>query len=176
MATTRNPSTDGDQALVLLGIYLNDHLAGSTGGLELIRRIASAHRGSSAGATLDRMVVEFRDEREALMQMMAALGVPVRHYKVYGAWVFEKVGRFKLNGSLLHRSPLSDLVELEGMRLGVEGKAAGWRTLRTAASRYDVLDATRLDRLIAQARAQSDTLEELRIQAAERVTTGTSRD
>jgi hypothetical protein len=30
----------------LLGIYLNGHPAGDTGGLELARRAASSHRGS----------------------------------------------------------------------------------------------------------------------------------
>jgi hypothetical protein len=41
----------------------------------------------------------------------------------------EKAARLKLNGHLLARSPLSSLEELEMLRLGVEGKAAGWRTL-----------------------------------------------
>ena len=36
-------------------------------------------------------------------------------------WVAEKAGRLKLNGSLLTYSPLSRLVELEGLSLGVEG-------------------------------------------------------
>ena len=64
---------------------------------------------------------------------MAALGIPVRRYKVGAAWIGEKAGRLKFNGRLLARSPLSDLEELEMLRLGVEGKAAGWRTLRTLA-------------------------------------------
>jgi hypothetical protein len=34
---------------------------------------------------------------------------------------------------LTSRSPLSNLEELELLRLGVEGKAAGWRTLRVLA-------------------------------------------
>jgi hypothetical protein len=66
---------------------------------------------------------------------MAALGISVRHYKVYAAWIGEKVGRLKFNGHLTSRSPLSGLEELEMLRLGVEGKAAGWRTLRTLAGK-----------------------------------------
>ena len=64
---------------------------------------------------------------------MASLGVTVRAYKVGAGWIGEKAGRLKLNGRLLTRSPVSDLEELELLRLGVEGKAAGWRTLRTLA-------------------------------------------
>ena len=108
----------------LIGIYLNDHLAGAT------------------------------------------LGVPVRHYKAYAAWVGEKAGRLKFNGHLTSRSPLSSLEELEMLRLGVEGKAAGWRTLRTLAETDSRLNRGRLDELMAGAREQAGLLEELRVQAA----------
>ncbi|HEY5356166.1 MAG TPA: hypothetical protein VIJ82_00465 [Streptosporangiaceae bacterium] len=56
---------------------------------------------------------------------MHLLGIPVRTYKVYAGWLAEKAGRLKFNGRLRARSPLSNLVELELLRLGVEGKAAG---------------------------------------------------
>jgi hypothetical protein len=104
---------------------------------------------------------------------MGALGVPVRGYKVYAAWVGEKAGRLKFNGHLLTKSPLSYLEELEMMRLGVEGKAAGWRTLRVLAGSDKRLDAARLDDLIARAQRQSDVLEELRVGAAGQVITVT---
>jgi hypothetical protein len=67
------------------------------------------------------------------------------------------------------RSPLSSLVELEVLRLGVEGKAAGWRTLRSQADRDSRLDSVRLDELIARARAQAVVLEELRVRAADEI-------
>ena len=56
---------------------------------------------------------------------MTALGIPVRAFKVGVAWIGEKAGRLKFNGRILSRSPVSDLEELELLRLGVEGKAAG---------------------------------------------------
>ena len=100
---------------------------------------------------------------------MAALGIPVRAYKVYAAWIGEKAARLKLNGYLLARSPLSGLEELEMLRLGVEGKAAGWRTLRVLAETDKRLDPRRLDELISRARRQADLLEELRVRAAGQV-------
>jgi hypothetical protein len=153
----------------LLGIYLNDHLAGATVGTELAHRIAASH-GAPADGTLQRLAVEVAQDRAALLDMMGALGVPVRGYKVYAAWIGEKAGRLKFNGHLLTKSPLSYLEELEMMRLGVEGKAAGWRTLRVLADSDKRLDSARLDELISRARRQSDVLEELRVRAAERVT------
>jgi hypothetical protein len=149
----------------LLGIYLNDHLAGATGGAELARRMAGSHKGDPGGA-LQRFAAEVRQDRAALLEVMTALGIPVRSYKVCAAWIGEKAARLKLNGRLLARSPLSSLEELEMMRLGVEGKAAGWRTLRTLAEIDARLDPGRLDELISRARCQADLLEELRVSAA----------
>jgi len=153
----------------LLGIYLNDHLAGATGGIELVRRSAGAHGGSPAGSTLQRLAEEIEQDRDTLLEMMVALGIPVRHYKVYSAWVAEKVGRLKLNGHLLDRSPLSSLLELEALRLGVEGKASLWRTLGEVAEHEPRLDAVRLDGLLQRATAQVDTLEEMRVQTSKEI-------
>ena len=152
-----------------IGIYLNDHLAGATGGVELARRAAAAHRGSAIGDALRRLAAEIAEDRAALLDMMATLGVPVRHYKSCAAWAAEKVGRLKPNGQVRGRSPLSSVVELEALRLAVEGKAAGWRTLRELAAQDRRLDAGRLDELLTRARQQSNTLEELRVGKAAEV-------
>ncbi len=153
----------------MLGIYLNDHLAGATAGSELAHRMARSHRGREEAGPLSRLAAEIAQDRSALLNIMASLGVTVRVYKAAAGWIGEKAGRLKLNGRLLTRSPLSDLEELELLRLGVEGKAAGWRTLRAQADADARLDAGRLDELISRARSQSDQLEELRVSAARRV-------
>lgn len=146
----------------LLGIYLNDHLAGATGGMELARRAAGEQRGSPAGEVLERYAAEIAKDREALLDMMHALDVPVRRYKVVAGWAGEKLGRLKPNGTLFERSPLSSLVELEALRLGVEGKVCGWRILRRVAEHDNRLDANRLEDLLSRAKEQAETLEELR--------------
>jgi hypothetical protein len=153
----------------MLGVYLNDHLAGATAGSELAHRMARSYRGREESDPLSRLAVEIAQDRSALLAIMASLGVTVRAYKVGVAWIGEKVGRLKLNGRLLGRSPLSDLEELELLRLGVEGKAAGWRTLRALADIDTRLDVGRLDELISRARSQADQLEDLRTHAASRV-------
>lgn len=153
----------------LLGIYLNDHLAGATGGAELARRVAAGRRGEEAGDDLLRFAADVAADRIALRDIMAALDVPVRAYKVYAGWIGEKAGRLKLNGRLLGRSPLSSLEELEMMRLGVESKAAGWRTLQLVADTDPRLDRARLAKLIARADGQLELLEGLRVRAARAV-------
>jgi hypothetical protein len=160
----------GRSGLALLGIYLNDHLAGATLGTELAFRLSGAHRKSEESVTFERIATEISEDRAALMELMAALEVPVRQYKVALGWVAEKTGRFKLNGRLLGRSPLSSLEEVEMMRLGVEGKAACWRTLLVLADRDDRLDRARLDALLHRADEQAETLEDLRIRVTAELT------
>ena len=150
----------------MLGIYLNDHLAGATAGTELAHRMARSHGDGQDSGTLRRLAAEIGQDRAALLDIMTALGIKVRRYKACAAWIGEKAGRVKFNGRLFTRSPLSDLEELEILRLGVEGKAAGWRTLRTLADTDPRLDPARLDKFVSRARRQADALENLWVAAA----------
>jgi hypothetical protein len=152
-----------------LAIYLNDHLAGATVGLELARRVAGTGQVPAPPAELRQFAQDVAEDRDTLLRIMGTLGLPVRSYKVWAAWAGEKAGRLKPNGHLTTRSPLSNLEELELLRLGVEGKAAGWRTLRTLADRDSRLEAGQLDELISRARRQAGFLEESRIKAAQQV-------
>ncbi len=150
----------------LLGIYLNDHLAGASGGVDLARRAAGAREGTEIGRTLQRLEKEIDEDRDELIAMMGSLDVPVRTYKVYLGWAAEKVGRLKSNGRLLSRSPLSSLVELEALALGINGKIALWRTLRVVAGSGNRLDVEHLDRLLDRAHEQLGIVEALRVETA----------
>jgi hypothetical protein len=151
----------------LLGVYLNDHLAGATLGTGLARRTAAAAEpGSERATVLSGLAAEITQDRLALLRIMAALGIRVRGYKMFAAWAGEKAGRLKLNGHLLSRSPLSDLVETEFLQAAVAGKCACWRTLRELADADGRLAAGQLDDLIARADRQASALEPLRSAAA----------
>ncbi|MFG2972207.1 hypothetical protein ACGFYY_04260 [Streptomyces sp. NPDC048331] len=158
----------------LLAIYLNDHLAGAGSGVSLIRRMARAHRNTPAGGLLSELAVEIGEDRESLREFMTALDVPARWPRVVAGRLAEKVGRLKLNGRLVKRSPLSDVIELEAMRLGVEGKASMWRSLRILALGDSRLDQVAVDRLLARAVRQESVLEALRVEAARRTFTASA--
>ncbi|GAB3584311.1 hypothetical protein GCM10027445_60340 [Amycolatopsis endophytica] len=149
----------------LLGIYLNDHVAVVTAGVELARRFARSEAGWAGNGKLDRLAEEMAEDLDALTGMMRAIGEPAGPGGRWAGWLLEKAGRLKLNGRMLSRSPLSRVVELEGLRLGVEGKVAAWRTLRARAAVDARLDADRLDELIANGRSQATRLERLRARA-----------
>jgi len=150
-----------------LAIYLNDHLLGATSGAELARRVATQHARTPAGQTLIRLADEIAEDRLALLQVMSDLDVPARRYKIYAGWLLEKAGRAKSNGFLIRRAPLSSLLELETLRMGVEGKLLMWNSL----SMLTGPQATRLDvgllaELSDRARNQRADLEALRLPAA----------
>jgi hypothetical protein len=150
----------------LLPIYLNDHLAGATAGLELARRALRSNSQNDYGPPLARLAAEIEEDRKSLLSIMATLGVGSDRAKLLVAWVAEKVGRLKFNGRLLGYSPLSRLMELEVLLLGVTGKLALWRTLRLLTQQDSRLDRGELDRLIERAEGQLREIEALRERAA----------
>jgi len=149
----------------LLTTYLNDHLAGATAGRELAKRSASSNRGSSYGSFLEALAAEIDEDRDSLSEIMRALDISVDHAKMIAGWGAEKLGRLKLNGRLLGYSPLSRVVELEALALGINGKLALWRTLDRLPRAGAELADFDLPELIRRAERQLEQLETHRLQA-----------
>ncbi|HYP48343.1 MAG TPA: hypothetical protein VEQ61_06860, partial [Thermoleophilaceae bacterium] len=126
----------------------------------------SSNEDSEFGEPLARLEKEIEADKRALEGFLETLGFNPDRPKVAAAWAGEKLGRLKLNGQLTGYSPLSRLVEIEGLVVGVQGKGSLWRSLREAAAREPRLDADYLDRLVARADEQSRQLAELRDRAA----------
>jgi hypothetical protein len=150
----------------LLRIYLQDHLAGATGGRELARRARGANRGTAYGDTLAKLADEIDADRRALEGILDDFGFAPDRPKNVAAWTAEKAGRLKLNGQLTGYSPLSRMVEVEALATGVTGKLSLWRTLTELAGAEPRLDRDRLTRLVERAERQVETLDELRARAA----------
>lgn len=150
-----------------LSIYLNDHLAGATAGVALSRRVARNWRGRGFDESLDRIAREIEEDRAALIDLMSWLGVRRNALKPLVAVTVERLHRAKPNGVLLGRSPLSDLIELETLALGVTGKADLWRAVRAATNAGPLLGE--VDELLARALRQQKELEEMQLSVAGRV-------
>jgi hypothetical protein len=148
-----------------LAIYLNDHLAGATAGVELARRLQrSNEKDPEFGPALAEVRAEIEADRETLGAMMDRLGVGRSKLKPLATILGERLGRLKLNGQLRGYSPLSRLDELELLQIGVAGKRRLWRALeRTHAGDLPGFD---LGALAEAATGQLTRLEALHLKAA----------
>ncbi len=145
----------------LLGIYLRDHHAASAGGVALARRALGPSHALAEQIAGDRVTLE---------KIMRQLDVEPSAMKVGLVRMAERFGRLKLNGRLIKRSPLSRVVELETLVVGIRGKEALWTALRTAGAGLQGID---LDALVESARTQAKAVDQLRLSAAAEAFDGT---
>lgn len=150
----------------LLGIYLDDHVALLVGGCELVRRTLRAATEPRVRSFLERLLPELRDDRAAAARAAQTAGRSPSRLKQRLAWVAEKAGRAKLNGTVTSRSPLSLLVELEGIAAVLGISAARWRTLERVGPEELRGDAARR---ASRAAERLTELEELRLGVVEGV-------
>jgi len=137
----------------LLSIYLRDHYAASAGGLALARRaMGPSHR----------LCEQIARDRKTLEEVMRQLDVAPSSTKVGLVRIAELLGRLKLNGRLFTRSPLSRVLELEVLVVGIRGKEALWTALITAGRTFQGID---LEVLVESARTQAREVEEQRLSA-----------
>jgi hypothetical protein len=150
----------------LLAIYLNDHLAGATAGLELARRALKENRENDYGRFLATLAQEIAQDRQTLIELMERLALPRSRVKAPAAWILEKIGRLKLNGRIRGYSPLSRLIEFEALAGGIEAKRALWLALLQIQSNDERLRDFGLESLADRADDQRERLEPHRLAAA----------
>jgi len=150
-----------------LAIYLNDHLAGATLGVELARRLRSSNQGDAEfGEPLARLCAEIEEDQGTLVRLMEHLNVGRDQVKPILAKVAEKLGRLKLNGRIRGYSPLSRVLELEVLSGLVGGKLELWNALEQSFG--ESLDGFDFHDLAARADNQGQRLEDLHLAAAQR--------
>ena len=74
-----------------LDSYLNDHLAGSVGALELLEHWAHLHQGKPLGAFFSEIDAEVRADQNTLRNVMNSLGIKESNVRKAGAWA--EIGR-----------------------------------------------------------------------------------
>jgi hypothetical protein len=143
-----------DVASRWLKVYLRDHYAASAGGVALARRALGAR---------DAVVAQIEGDRETLEDVMRQLGVRPSPLKVAAVRMAEQLGRLKPNGKLLRRSPLTPVIELEALAVGIRGKEALWTALRQSGVSLPAID---FGSLADAARSQHEEVERRRLRAA----------
>jgi hypothetical protein len=148
-----------------LHIYLQDHLAGSTFGLELVERCRRNNEGSGLAEPLAELAAEIAADRQTLVEVMRDVGADASRAKVAAGWTLEKVRRLKPNGALFEYTPLARVVELESLAIGIAGKRAMWRALDDVVPRED-RGGHDFSALAGRATDQLSRVESLRVDAA----------
>jgi hypothetical protein len=113
-------------------IYLNDHLAMMVGEGELAARCRASNKGTGLAEFLQQLEAEIRAQRAIVEDLIRRLGGRESRFKQGAAWVAEKLGRFKLNDSVLKYSHLSRLIELQALEAAAQERIALWETLELA--------------------------------------------
>jgi hypothetical protein len=150
----------------LTRVYLDDHQALLLAGCEFVRRMLRRASEDEEAAFLRMLLTELEDDRDAAIALLVHLGGSPSRLKSGLAWLAEKAGRLKPNGSVLRPTPLTNLVELDGVRLLLESNRSLWRGLEAAGATVDARRrAERADRALAEA-------ERLRLLAADRALRG----
>lgn len=149
----------------LLGIYLDDHRAGAALGLALARRVEQEYAGEDGFEQLAPLRREIEADVATLDELRDRLDIHGGRLKRVAAVVGERVGRLKLNGRLVERSPLSKVLELEMLIAGVAAKGRLWDALMVACGAEQLADVD-LRRLRERADEQVTALEALHKLAA----------
>lgn len=144
----------------LLQLYLSDHLTGATAGANRAQRMADDFVDTPVYAELAQLTDEIKSERTFLRNVLRDLGLKQHPYRQAVGWAGERVGRLKMNGKLLDRSPMTMLLETELMRSAVQGKRGGWETLRDNAEALG-LDPEAFSSLVTGAEKQLESLEKV---------------
>ena len=82
-----------------LETYLNDHLAGSVGAIQMLERAVDDHAGTPLGPQLADLLAGIRAAQEELRDLMRRLGYAESPIKKAGAWLAHHAGRSKSEGA-----------------------------------------------------------------------------
>ena len=142
-----------------LAVYLNDHLAGSMAGIELLMTLERTH--VEIEPALAALRVDIEQDQTELKALMVRLNIAESGVRKIGGWLLEKTTQLKMRiddrpGGVLHL-----FESLEALSLGIEGKLALWRTLKAVADLSPDLACSDYQRLMNRAIEQRSRAEAL---------------
>jgi len=146
--------------------YLNDHLAGSVGALELLDRLIDTYREKPFEKFFQGLRDDIQHDQEQLKELMQKLGVEESAVRKAGAWVVEKLSRAKIELSEDAEGEVGLLLALEALVLGITGKRSLWRALKCASRTMPQLARLDYSGLENRAIEQCERVEAKRLEVA----------
>jgi hypothetical protein len=147
-----------------LGTYLQDHLAGATLAVRMLRRLSDRYRLDPIGHFAKRLLEEVEHDRGQLLELVHILGLGESYLKEETAIVAETATRLKVGDA----SSSFELFEmLEFLCLGILGKQHLWEALQEIEDEEDPrLHTLDYGLLIERAKAQHQKINSYRTSLA----------
>ena len=149
-----------------LASYLNDHLAGSVGALEMMDHLIKAYENKPIAQFCRELREEIGADQDELREIMRALDVKESGARKAGAWIGEKLGRIKLGLEGESARDPGLFIALEALVLGIKGKEVLWRALAVVQEGWPALQQFDFARLQKRAVEQGERVNAKRLEAA----------
>jgi hypothetical protein len=143
-------------------------------GENLAKRIVRQNEDNEYGRGIAKIAKEIEEDKATLLKVMDRAGVRRKQVRLALARVTELGTRLKPNGRLVGYSPLSRVLELEGLTIGITGKLELWRSLEALDGGSAETGGMDFAALAARAEDQRDRVEDLRVRAAREALGGES--
>jgi len=144
-------------------IYLNDHLAGASAGLELAAALKDRAGMEPVMTQLSRDIEEDRRELQAIVERHGTRPSRVRQA---AGWMTEKLTEIKTRLDDSSDGALQTFELIEALAIGIDGKRALWTALEAVSDSVPALHGVDFRRLIARADDQRRLVEAHRVRAA----------
>jgi hypothetical protein len=149
--------------------YLNDHLAGSVGALELLDRLIDTYKEKPLGVFFQELRNDIRADQEKLQELIQQVGADESAVRKAGAWLVEKLSRVKMPVSESSEDEMGLFLALEALALGIMGKRSLWQALHAASQAMPQLACLDYASLEKRAMEQSERVEARRLEIARHV-------
>lgn len=147
-------------------VYLTDHFAGATAGLQVVDAAADRHRSDELGEFFSPLAAEIRQDKDTLKGLMTAMGVDESGAKLTLARLSTVFSAPKFSGRGIENDYLGDFTALEMLSIGVEGKLCMWKALEKVSGDYPALAELDITELRARATDQRSRIEAKRLEIA----------
>jgi hypothetical protein len=145
--------------------YLNDHLAGAAGAVDLIRSLAKTAEDSEDHRFFTELEAKVEKDRALLDKMIAVLGHDGSAILQAAGHLTAKASRLKLRWEGLEPGELGRFEAMEMLALGIQGKRLLWRMAAELVRWIPEWSGIDFRGLEQEAIAQRDTVEALRLRA-----------
>ncbi len=150
-----------------IDVYLNDHLAGATAGVDLVKDAAERHDGD-LGEFFQQLADEITADYNTLTTLMAAMNARGSGVKEVFAKAGSEIAEPKFSGETTGDADFGTFLTLETLSIGVEGKLCMWKALKAVEDEHTDLQSFEIDKLVERAQSQRDRLEGKRLEFAPR--------